>query len=112
MKKCGMVLTLLVAVLAIMSMGLAACGDEIAVDEAIIGLWTDEAGLMDYEFRPDGVLVVTFMGEADETTYSTSNGKLLFPDPDTGEENQLGYRVEDGKLIMDFEGQEAILVKK
>jgi len=112
MRKWGLVLAVLVAVLAILSVGLAACGDESAVDEAIVGVWTDEAGLMDYEFRSDGVLVVTFMGEADETTYSTSDGKLFFPDPDTGEENQLGYRVEDGKLIMDFEGQEAVLVKK
>lgn len=108
-----MLLLLIVCLSATIGIGIAACGGgETDDSKAIVGVWTDEQGLMDYEFKSDGALVVTFMGQGDETTYSVKDGKLFFPDPDTGEENQLDFRVEGDKLIMNFDGEEAILVRK
>ncbi len=107
-----MVLIVVGALLLVVALAFAACGGGGNGDDALIGVWTDEQGLMEYEFTSDGALVVRFMGEEDQTTYSAEDGRLMFPDPDTGDQSEIQYRVEGDKLIMTFDGEEGILIRR
>lgn len=111
MKRSRMVPVVAICLFLVLPLALGACGGGDG-DKAIVGVWTDEAGMMDYEFTSDGKLVIVFMGEEEETSYSAKDGTLFFPDPDTGEEAQIDYRVEGDRLIMSFDGEEGVLVRK
>jgi len=111
-KKPWMVLLVAAGLLLVLSVAIAACGGGGNGDDALIGVWTDEQGLMEYEFKSDGALVVRFMGEEEQTTYSADDGRLNFPDPDTGEQAEIQYKVEGDRLLMIFDGEEGILVRK
>jgi hypothetical protein len=104
-----MVLIALGGLLLVVALAFAACGGG---GDALVGVWTDEQGLMEYEFMSDGALVVRFMGEEEQTTYSADEGRLMFPDPDTGEQSEIQYKIEGDKLIMILDGEEGILVRK
>jgi hypothetical protein len=110
-KKSSSVLLMVGGLLLTLALAFSACGGG-GGDDAIVGVWTDEQGLVEYEFKSDGALVVTFMGQEDQTTYSTEDGLLMFPDPDTGEQSEIQYRVEGDRLIMTLDGEEGILVRK
>lgn len=111
MKKSRMALVIVFGLLIALSAGLAACGGGNG-DDPIVGKWTDEYGMVEYEFKSDGTLVVGFMGEEEKAQYSVQGGKLSFPDAMTGEQLDVDYKVEGDKLIMTFEGEEVVLVKK
>ncbi len=111
MKKRWLVLLIAVCLTAVLPLALGACGGGDG-DEAIVGVWTDELGMMDYEFTSDGRLLVTFTGETEEISYIAKDGRLSFVDPETGEEQAIDFRVEADTLLMTFEGEEGVLVRK
>ena len=109
MKKPWKVLVLAICLLFVLPLVLAACGGG---DNAIVGIWTDQDGFIEYEFKSGDVLVVRFMGEEEQTTYSAKDGKLSFPNPDTGEQDEIDYRIDGDNLIMNVGGEEGTLVRK
>ena len=112
MKKPRRVLALAICLLFVLPLALAGCGGAEGGDDAIVGMWTDEDGVIEYEFKSDGVVVVRFMGEEEQSTYSAKDGKLSAPDPETGELSEIDYRIDGDNLIMGVDGEGGTFVRK
>lgn len=111
MKKLRAVLAILVCLLVLVSVALAGCGDG-GEDDSLIGTWTDQEGFIEYEFRSDGILVLRFMGEEEQIPYTVEGGKLIVEDTQTGEPAEAEYTVEGDTLTLVGEGEEETLVRK
>ncbi len=111
MKKPWTVLALAVCLLVLVSLAFAGCGDGEA-DDGLIGTWTDQEGFIEYEFKSDGVMVLRFMGEEEQIPYTVEDGKLLVNDPETGEPAVAEYTIEGDTLILVADGEEETLVRK
>ena len=112
MKKPWIVLALAICLLFVLPLALAGCGGGEGGDNALVGIWADEDGLIEFEFKSDGVMVLRFMGEEEQSTYSAKGGKLSAPDPETGELSETEYRIDGDTLLMGVDGEEGTLVRK
>ena len=112
MRKPWKVLALAICLLFVLPLALAGCGGGEGGDDAIVGIWTDEGGVIEYEFKSDGVVVVRLMGEEEQSTYSAKGGKLSSPDPETGELSEIDYRVDGDYLILSADGEEQTFARK
>ena len=112
MNKPRKVLALAICLIFVLPLALAGCGGGGGGDDALVGIWTDEGGSMEFEFKSDGVLVFRFMGEEEQSTYSAKDGELSSPNPETGELSETVYRVDGDTLLMGVDGQEGTLVRK
>jgi hypothetical protein len=112
MKMLTRVAGVMICLLFVVSIALAGCGDGNGGEEALLGVWTDETGTIEFEFKPDGVVLIRAMGDEQQGKYSADDGKLSSVDPDTGELNEVPYTVEGDTLRLGAEGEEATLVRK
>jgi hypothetical protein len=112
MKKLRRVAGLTICLLFVLSLVLAGCGGGNDGEEALLGVWTDETETFEFEFKPDGVVLIRAMGEEQEGSYNADDGKLSSADPDTGELNEVPYTVEGDTLRLGAEGEEVTLVRK
>ena len=79
---------------------LAACGS--ASSSPIIGTWKDEAtGLMTIEFKDDGTLSVSALGQTQTGTYQVDGDKITTKVGD--DEASVTYKVEGDKLTITSE---------
>jgi hypothetical protein len=111
MSKPWKVCALAICLVFVLPLVLAGCGDG-GDEDALVGIWTDQDGVIEYEFKSDGTLVFRFMGEEEQTTYTVSDGKISVPNPETGEQTESDYRIEGDNLILTTEGEEETLIKK
>jgi len=106
------VLILAICLLVVLPLALGACGGGGGGGDALLGTWTDSTGVMEYEFKSDGTLLVTFMGEEQPMNYSVKDDTLTLKDEETGEEAAIDYTIEGDNLKLSFEGDEETLVRK
>jgi hypothetical protein len=92
-------------------LALASCGSGEA-DDGLIGTWTDQEGFIEYEFKSDGALVVRFMDQEEQTTYSADDGKLSLADMETGEQREFDYSIDGDTLTLKADGEEETLLRK
>jgi hypothetical protein len=108
--KSGKILALAACALVIFTSVLAGCGDG-GGDDALLGVWADPSGPMEYEFKSDGTLVLRYLGEEEETTYTVEDGTLVAIDPDTGDSEIIDYVVEGDTLILGADGEYGTLAR-
>lgn len=111
MKKPWAVLATVVCLLVLVSLAFAGCGGG-EEDDGLIGVWTDQEGFLEYEFTSDGTLVLRFMGEEEQVPYTVEGGKLIVDDPETGEPAEAEYTVEGDTLTIVADGEKETLVRK
>jgi len=111
MRKPWKALVLVICLLFILPSALAGCGGGDDSD-AIIGVWTEQEGFIEYEFKSGGVLVVRAMGQEEQTTYSVENGKLSLSDMETGELREFEYEIDGDDFTISGEGEEETLVRR
>jgi hypothetical protein len=111
MKQPWKVLSLVICLLVVLALILAGCGNG-GGDDALLGVWADSSGPMEYEFKSDGTLVLRYLGEEEETTYTVEEGTLFAVDPDTGESEEIEYVVEGDTLILGSDGEYGTLARK
>jgi Family of unknown function (DUF5640) len=111
MKRPRTVLLLGLCLILVLSFILAACGDGEG-DDALLGVWTDPTGVIEFEFKSDGTVLIRAMGQEEQATYTAKDGKLSAPDPETGELNEVDYTVDGDTLILGADGEEGTLIRK
>jgi Family of unknown function (DUF5640) len=111
MKKPWVVLTVAVCLLVLVSLAAVGCGNG-GGDDALLGVWADPSGPMEYEFKSDGTLVLRYLGEEQETTYTAEEGTLIAVDPDTGESEEIEYTVSGATLVLGADGEYGTLARK
>jgi hypothetical protein len=111
MKRPFRFLVLAICILFAMPLTLAACGDGQG-DDALVGVWADPQGVIEYEFKSDGTLVLRLMGDEAQTTYTAKDGKLSAANPDTGEMSAVDYTIEGDNLILGVDGEEGTLIRQ
>lgn len=111
MKKLWLAVALAVCLVLVVSFAVAGCGDK-AADDALIGTWTDPSGIMEFEFESDGTMIIRAMGEEEKTTFTVNDGKLGAPNPETGEIDEITYKIDGDSLILGEGGEEGIFVRK
>ena len=111
MKRSRTVPALATCLFAALSLGLAACGGG---GDSLVGTWTDGDG-MNFEFKADGSMTISYLGEEFKADYTAKDGKLSIAGADdTGFPEEIGYRVDGDKVTMtspDGEKQELTRVK-
>lgn len=68
-----MVLALAICLFVSLSPAFGACGGG---GGDVVGVWIDEAGLVEFQFTADGTLIVKYPGQKVTATYSAEDGKL------------------------------------
>jgi hypothetical protein len=111
MRKLWIVSTLVLCLLFVFGLALPSCGDE-TTDDDLVGVWADPTGAIEFEFKSDGTLVVTIMGEQEQTTYTAEDGKVSVIDLETGESSEVDYKVDGDTLTLGADGEEGTLVRK
>ena len=111
MKKPLKVLAFATCLLFVLSFAFAGCGNGEG-DDALVGVWTDPDGVVEFEFKSDGTLLVRMMGQEEQTTYTVEDGKLSATDLETGEISEVDYTIEGDNLILGVDGEEGTLVRK
>jgi hypothetical protein len=111
MKKPWIVLMVAVCMVLALSFALAGCGGGEG-DDALVGVWTDPAGVVEFEFQSDGTMIMRAMGEEEQTTYTAKDGKLSAVDLETGEPSEVDYTIDGDTLILGADGEEGTLVRK
>jgi len=109
MKRSRTVLALAICLLAALALGLAACGGG---GGDIVGTWTDNDG-MEFEFTSDGAMIVSFMGQKAEATYSVKDGKLHISGAEAaGFPEEIAYKIDGDKVTMTSpDGEEQTLTR-
>jgi len=111
MQKLWKLLALMICLIVVLTLALGGCGGG-GDDEALLGVWADPSGPMEYEFRSDGTLVLRYLDEEQETTYTAEEGTLFAVDPDTGEAEEIEYVIEGDSLTLGAEGEYGTLARK
>jgi len=112
MRRIWTIAVPLICLVIVLSFALAGCGGDDGPDEALLGVWTDPTGVMELEFKSDGVMVIRAMGEEQQGTYTAEGGKLSAIDPDTGEPSEVEYSIDGDTLTLGADGEEGTLVRK
>jgi hypothetical protein len=103
--------SLLIVVSAIaLTFTIVGCGGQ--DDDPLVGIWTDEAGVIEVEFTPDSTMLLRFLGQEEKSTYTVKDGKISAPNPETGEMNEIEYVLDGDTLRMKLEGKEQTFVRK
>lgn len=112
MKKSWVALLLAVCLLVALSFALASCGGGGDTDDALLGVWTDPSGILELEFKSDGVLIIRAMDEEEQGTYTAKDGKLSAINVETGEPEEVEYTIEGDTLLLGPNGEEGTLVRQ
>lgn len=108
----GIVLVLLICLSIVLAFALTGCGGDDSEEDALLGVWADETGVLEFEFKPDGVVLIRAMGDEQESTYSADDGMISATDPDTGEVSEVEYTIDGDTLLLGADGAEGVLIRK
>jgi len=116
MRRTSIVLALAVCLALALSLLLGAC-DEQGGD--VVGIWVDEPGLTQFQFKAHGTLIVQYPGQEFAVTYTATNGRLSIQaaEPEGAAPGSLfqgiEYAVNGNELTLtNSDGQTQILHKK
>lgn len=111
MKKWWKIVVLAVCLALALPLVSAGCGGGKG-DDPLVGNWADKDGLVEYEFTSDGTMLLRFMGQEEQTTYTTKDGKISVLDQDTGEQHEVEYTVDGDTLTLNLDGEEQTVYRK